>query len=265
MNSLFRYSQDRLPVLAVLGLTALDFGLYFTVESWWVLSLYWVLSLLPKGVISAWNHHHQHSFTFHSPLLNRGLEVCYALHTGMTTHLWLLHHVLGHHLNYLNQPKDESGWQRKDGTTMGEIEYSVRISLTAYYRAFLVGKRYPRHQRTFLSFAALSFMLAGTLVWFRPMQGLMLFVLPMCSTMLFTSWVTYDHHAGLDSKIPFEASYNTMNRWFNMLTGNLGYHTAHHYKQGLHWSQLPSLHETIKDKIPAHLYHRSTFDVLLPR
>ena len=41
---------------------------------------------------------------------------------------------------------------------------------------------------------------------------------------------------------------------YNLLTGNLGYHTAHHHKQGLHWSRLPELHEKIKDKIPENLY-----------
>jgi fatty acid desaturase len=61
----------------------------------------------------------------------------------------------------------------------------------------------------------------------------------------------------------FEASYNITGRLFNLLTGNLGYHTAHHHKQGLHWSQLPALHEQIKDKIPAQLYRKSTFDFAL--
>jgi hypothetical protein len=32
----------------------------------------------------------------------------------------------------------------------------------------------------------------------------------------------------------------------------------------LHWSRLPALHATIADRIPAHLYRKSTFDVLLP-
>lgn len=54
---------------------------------------------------------------------------------------------------------------------------------------------------------------------------------------------------------PYEASHNIMNRWYNIFTGNLGYHTAHHVKPGLHWSKLPEFHATIADKIPKHLYH----------
>ena len=76
----------------------------------------------------------------------------------------------------------------------------------------------------------------------------------MISSLFFTAWVTYAHHAGLDVDNDFEASYNIMAPIYNTLTGNLGYHTAHHHKQGLHWSLLPELHEKIKDKIPAYLY-----------
>jgi fatty acid desaturase len=92
----------------------------------------------------------------------------------------------------------------------------------------------------------------------------MVFLLPMIVTHFYTAWVTYDHHAGLATDSPFEGSYNIVNRWFNRLTGNLGYHTAHHYKQGVHWSRLPELHEQIKDRIPAHCYTRSVFDAFLP-
>jgi fatty acid desaturase len=94
------------------------------------------------------------------------------------------------------------------------------------------------------------------------MQGLLLFVLPMVTGLLITAWATYDHHAGLHEKEDhFKASHNNLNQLFNFLTGNLGYHTAHHYKQGLHWSQLPALHETIKHKIPDNLYLSSAWDI----
>jgi len=38
------------------------------------------------------------------------------------------------------------------------------------------------------------------------------------------------------------------------LSGNLGYHTAHHYKPGVHWSKLPELHAKIADRIPDDCY-----------
>jgi fatty acid desaturase len=262
--SLFKYSEDRLPVAIVIGVTALDVALYLAIDNAWVLAAYWLLMIVPKGILSAWNHHHQHTPTFRFAALNRMLELCYALQTGVTTHTWLLHHVLGHHVNYLDQTKDESRWKRASGTPMGLAEYCVRLAATAYPRAFRVGQRYPRLQRTFLIFGVLTALLLAAMIYFRPLAGIFVFALPMVTSLLFTAWVTYDHHAGLDSDSKFEASYNITNRWFNRLTGNLGYHTAHHHSGGLHWSRLPALHATLADRIPAHLYRKSTFDRLLP-
>lgn len=250
---MFRYPADRLPVAIILALSLLDFALYFTLENPWMLAGFWLLMIIPKGKICAWNHHHQHTMTFKQNGLNRLLEFFYALHTGVTTNLWVLHHVLGHHQNYLNQQKDESRWARRSGETMGEIEYTLNVAGTAYFRGFKVGKRFPKHQFRFVLYTLITVALVSTLVWFKPVPALFLFVLPMICGLILTAWATYEHHADLDTDNTFEASRNNLNRFYNITTGNLGYHTAHHYRQGVHWSLLPELHKQIEDKIPQHL------------
>lgn len=261
---MFRHSSDRLPVTIIVVASAVDLAAYLLIDSVWVLSAYWAILALPKGLICAWGHHHQHVHTFRHALPNRLYEVVLALHTGICTNLWVLHHNLGHHLNFLDQSKDESAWKRRDGSMMGEFEYTAVVAATAYYRAYKVGKKHPKHRRMFLRWTAITLILVAALVWLRPMQGLFIFVLPMLVSLTFTSWATYDHHAGLDTDNAFEASYNIMNPVFNVLTGNLGYHTAHHYRQGMHWSKLPALHASISHEVPEHLYLRPTFEVLFP-
>jgi len=254
---IFRYKEDRWPVAIILMLTVIDFVLYFTLDNLTVLFAYYLLMIIPKGTICAWNHHHQHLFTFRNTALNRGLEFFYALHTGVTTHLWRLHHVLGHHLNFLDQDKDESRWMRKDGSKMGVIEYTWDVAITAYPRGYTVGKRHPKQLKPFLIYSLITLTIVALLVWYKPVPALLLFVLPMITSLLFTAYVTYEHHSGLNTENEFEASYNNLNPLFNRLTGNLGYHTAHHHKQGVHWSKLPALHATIADKIPEYLYQKS--------
>ena len=250
---MFKHSADRIPILCILIVSALDFYLFFTVDNYYVLGIYFFLMILPKSQICAWNHHHQHAPTFRFTVLNRIMEFFYALHTGVTTNLWVLHHNLGHHQHYLDQTKDESRWTRDDGTKMGEMEYSLIITITAYYRGYLVGKKHPEEMRDFLIFSAITFALLGVLVALKPAAALLLFVFPMITGLFMTAWATYEHHAGLNTDDLYQASFNNTNRWYNLFTGNLGYHTAHHDKRGLHRSNLPQLHEKIKDNIPKEL------------
>lgn len=257
--SVFRFPADRIPVAIFTSLTLLDFVIYFTIETPWLLMGYWLLMMPPKGIISAWNHHHQHTKTFNSVLLNRILETIYALHTGITANLWVLHHVLGHHHNFLDQRLDQSRWKRNSGKTMGLIEYSLTVAATAYWRGFKVGQKHPKPQKVFIKHSLFVFALVLALLVYNPVAALFIFVLPMICSLIFTAAVTYEHHVDLDTDNQFEGSYNVMNPLYNKLFGNLGYHTAHHYKQGVHWSELPTLHNTIKDKIPEHLYISGLF------
>jgi len=254
MTTLFKYREDRLPVLIITLLFSLDIVAYFLLDNVWLLVAYWLIMIWPKGIVCAWNHHHQHTPTFKYAALNRLLEQMYALQTGATSKLWVLHHVLGHHHNYLEQHKDESRWQRKSGKNMGRLEYSLNVALTAYYRGYQVGKKHPRPLKVFLLATSVTLALLTLMFWYHPMPTLFVFILPMMASLLFTAWVTYGHHSGLDVDNDFEASYNIMSPIYNLLTGNLGYHTAHHHKQGLHWSRLPALHEQIKEKIPQRLF-----------
>jgi len=263
--NVFRHREDVLPVFCIVSLSLLDLIVFFCGDGVWLLAAWLLLVIGPKACICSWNHHHQHLFTFHQPVLNRLLELFYAFHTGITTNAWVLHHVFGHHVNYLDQSKDESAWKRRDGSTMGELEYTVVIALTGYLRAFRVARRYPRYQSGFFGMGIVVLLLLAAAFFWNPVNALFVFAIPMVAGYLITCWHTYCHHAGLDTQNPYEASHNIMHRFYNILTGNLGFHTAHHVKPKLHWSKLPEFHATIADRIPDHLYIEPFFPInLLP-
>lgn len=246
---IFRYKEDRIPTLIIIALFLVDFSVYLFVDNLWIVTGVMLLSLGPKACICSWNHHHQHLSTFIQTFPNRLLEIVYAFHTGITTNAWVLHHVLGHHVNYLDQKKDESTWMRKDGTKMNAFEYTIKLAISGYYRAYNVGKRHERYQKTFISMGTVVLILLGILLIINWVNALIIFIIPMVIGYLITCWHTYYHHAGLDTDNHEEASYNIMHKWYNIFTGNLGYHTAHHMKMGLHWSKLPEYHAQIADRI----------------
>jgi fatty acid desaturase len=156
-------------------------------------------------------------------------------------------------VNYLDQEKDESGWKREDGSNMGELEYTIKLAISGYFSALKVGRRHPKYRGALLGMGSLALVLLSIALWYNFLAACLFFVAPMLIGYVITCWHTYSHHAGLETSNPYEASYNIMHRSYNIITGNLGYHTAHHLKQGVHWSKLPELHGRIKHKIPEHL------------
>ena len=257
---LVRKKVDYYPVAAILLVFAIDIAVFWFSPSIVVPIIWAIASLNVKGWICAWNHHHQHcTFFVRSPLANRLIELIMGLQTGIVGEAWVLHHTLGHHINYLDQSKDESAWKDSRGQMMSRLVYAWKVTLLAYPLALKVGKRYPKSRQKLLQNLLMTALVLALLLWANWANALVIFILPMLILLFLTIDVTYDHHAGLDTENPYEATYNVTDRWYNLFTCNLGYHTAHHLQCGRHWSELPQLHEEIKDRIPAQLYVEAGF------
>ncbi|MDP7397544.1 MAG: fatty acid desaturase [Lentisphaeria bacterium] len=253
---ILRYQADRWPIAIILFAFGLDLVVFFLAPTWRYAAAWTVLGIFHKACICSFNHHHQHLATFHSNVLNRLLEIPYGFLTGVTSHTWFLHHVIGHHQHYLDQSLDESRWKRDDGTPMRELEYATVVAATGYHRAFMAGKRHPKHRMNFVLMLLLQLTILGSFFWYNWQNALFVFLLPMAISLFLTAWHTYYHHCGLNAENDHEASWNITHKWYNILTGNLGYHTAHHLRGGLHWSKLPRFHDTIVEKIPDRLYRK---------
>ncbi len=252
----FRYRADIFPITLFFSLFLFDLGLYFLVGNIQFLMIYAVVSIPIKWFIGAWNHHHQHVQTFQIPLLNRILEVIYGFQTGIVWYGWVLHHNLGHHMHYQDQKLDESAWKSSDGKTHSLWMYTWIVGFTAYSRSWKVGKKYPKIQRHFLSMMSVQWFLLVWLLAYHPLAGILIFLLPMITGLFLAVYTTYDHHTGLESESHYESSYNITSPIYNLITGNLGYHTAHHMKGSLHWSKLPEFHREIAEKIDEKYYRR---------
>ncbi len=250
---LLRYQADWWPVSVVLSSLFLHVAVYR-----WASTTVAVLALLPlfalSTVVAAFNHHHQHVNVFHSRVLNRIYDLLLAVQTGVGPYTWVLHHNLGHHQNYLHQPPsatpDESHWTRPDGTRMGRLEYTLHTFLHHQVDVYRIGRKHPDVLRRYLLMKAPCYALIAAGVWLSPLHYLLVFFIPSLLTLLHTCWATYEHHAGHVATEHVEASVNRENALFNLLTCNLGLHTAHHMKPGMHWSELPEMHVAIRSQIP---------------
>ena len=256
---LVRKKIDYYPIITILAILGIDLAIFLFSPSI-VIPIAWaIVSLYIKGWVCCWNHHHQHCKYFTRSWANRLIEFIMALQTGVLGEAWVLHHTLGHHLNYLDQSKDESAWKTPSGRVMPHLEYTFKVATMAYPVALDVGKNYPKSRNKLIQNMLIMALVLGLFAWVNWINTLIIFVIPMIVLFYMTVSETYDHHAGLDETDPYKATYNITDRWYNFFTCNLGYHTAHHLHCGRHWSELPQIHEEIREKIPAHLYKEPGF------
>ena len=122
----------------------------------------------------------------------------------------MLHHNYGHHEHYLDQSKG--------GSAMGELEYSLNITAKPYWRGNQVGKNFPTERNTFVLFSEITSFMLASLIWYSSLPDPFLFVLPMPMGLFMTAWATFEHHSGLSTDNPYEASFNDLNKWYNLLT-----------------------------------------------
>jgi fatty acid desaturase len=253
---ILRYKADRRSVSIALGLFAVHALIFFFAPTW-VAALCLIPLTAASMFVAAINHHHQHFNTFRSAWLNRIYELALSLQTGISPYGWVLHHNLGHHRNYLNQrphaQPDESKWTRKDGSQMGRVEYTIDLVLHHQIDIFRIGMKYRRYLRAYLLMKIPLWAIVGLAIYVNPANALLVIIIPAFLTLCHTSWATYEHHAGCYPTNHYDASVNRTNALYNYLTCNLGYHTAHHKRPGVHWSLLPKIHDEIKDEIPPEM------------
>lgn len=254
-----RKKIDAYLIAAILVVLGVDLAVFFFSPSPLIPIIWMLISLNIKGWICCWNHHHQHLKFFYPEWANRALELAMGLQTGIVGEAWVLHHTFGHHVNYLDQTKDESAWKDETGRTMPPLEYAWTVTIQAYPKALKVGEKYPKVRVKLIQNMVATTIVLLALASVNWVNTLIQFVFPMVFLLFMTAYVTYEHHAGLDEEDPYKATYNVTDRWYNFFTCNLGYHTAHHVQCGRHWSELPQFHEEIKDKIPATLYRDAGF------
>ena len=254
-----RKKIDFYPISVIILIFTIDLLVFFFSQSWNFTLIWGLASIYVKGFTCSLNHHHQHCRFFSIPLANRTLEFIMGLQTGVVGELWVLHHTLGHHQNYLDQSKDESSWQKNNGEIMNVFEYTLTVGTTTYTRALKVGLKHPCIRRRMIQNIFVTLGAIAWLTWYSWYNALIVFILPMLILLYATVFDTYKHHAGLDKEDPYQATYNIIDPTYNWFTCNLGYHTAHHLQCGKHWAELPALHEQIKDKIPQELYREASF------
>jgi fatty acid desaturase len=100
---------------------------------------------------------------------------------------------------------------------------------------------------------AVRWSLLGVAVFLNWKKAIVLLIIPQQFSLFTIQAFNYFQHIGCDPDSEWNHSRNIVGFWTNALLFNNGIHTVHHFKPGVHWSELPALHAEHKHKIDPSL------------
>jgi fatty acid desaturase len=216
---------------------------------WQALSvLLYTLSLI-AGVtvvflISLLNHNHQHHPTFYQPALNRTTNILISLCIGApSTRLHLVHHF--NHHRYYQSGKD---WSSYKNHSKGRGLFRILYYFFSASREIAKNRNNIEAPENLINQQKVEritlWIFIGFALWLNPGVFLGL-ILPSWIGglgLLLTSNLLNHDQCELESKYNHSRSFlGKFENWFFL---NNGFHSAHHEKPHLHWTQLPDLYRT---------------------
>ncbi len=202
-------------------------------------------------------HNHTHRRIFRVPWLNRGFGWLWTFSSGWPSFYWWHAHVVVHHSNLLGPTDWTLPRRRADGSFENMFWYCWAHwpwrSSVDLWRDFSSGRGRPGVGRRALLELGIFLLLWSIPFWIDVKMAIGLWVLPQWFA---NAWTIgpgmYAQHVGCVAKSarhPLSHSNTFLSRFFNLTTFNIGYHIEHHDYPGVHWAELPLLHEQLKERL----------------
>jgi fatty acid desaturase len=262
---MLRYSADRRTIVylfVAVSLSVLQWNLEafgvpgprFTVLGTSIHPILFALALFMGIATAVISHNHNHLSIWKAKPLNLLTSYVISIYYGHPAIGWVPTHNMVHHkLN--NRPGDSSRSPKlfKTNHLLSLLVYPTLTSMvqTTEIRRYIRGLRTKNRKAywmaiseyvVFFGFMALIFVLDWR-------KALLFFLIPQQFALFMIQVFNYVQHVEADENSPWNHSRNFVSPVLNALLFNNGYHTVHHMKPGVHWTQTPKLHAEVADKV----------------
>lgn len=172
---------------------------------------------------------------------------------GHTPETYFVHHMAMHHVEN-NMPDDASSTLAyKRDSLRGFILYVGRFLFLGFRDTFMyLFNRNRKKLYLRLTYGEISFYLFCVGMCFVNLHAtLWLFIIPFIFARVVMMLGNWAQHSFLDKKDPedmFTSAINCINTKYNQTCWNDGYHTVHHLRPGLHYTEIPGEFLKLKDK-----------------
>lgn len=242
---LLHHAADRRQVVIVSIYMATLFGMYFVpaCRNVFVYALALYVSFLNAVVI----HNHMHKGIFKSKTLNRVFRCVLSFGSLYPASANIASHNLVHH------HFDDDG--QPDWAAPNNVSFDWHLLNLLHFPNVVgpntfegVGRwakttRQRDFQRQYVIEQVFAFGLTGVLLAFDFWTALFFVVLPQLWGARGILRINLIQHDGCDVRSEWNHSRNFVGHFFNYVMCNNGFHTIHHRRAGLHWSDLRAHHD----------------------
>jgi beta-carotene hydroxylase len=263
--AVLRYTAD-LRTLAYLAFTAALSVVQWNLDG--INPALYLLSLFMGVTVAVISHNHNHLGIWKSKRLNLVTSYVISIYYGYPAVAWVPTHNQVHH-KYNNSEEDSSRAPKffNSNHLFALLIYPTLTGMAQSAEIFAYLKNLRRRDRKAFWMAASEF-----IVFFGFMAGIFLldwkkallfFLIPQQFALFMIQVFNYVQHVETPTGSDWNHSRNFVSPVLNALLFNNGYHTVHHQKPGVHWTQTPKLHAEVESKIHPALLQKSWWGYMI--
>ncbi len=227
-----------------------------------------IAAMLMAVSVSVISHNHNHLRIWKAKWLNAATDYWITCFYGFPTFAWIPTHNANHH-KFNNREGDYTITYRvsEKNNLFTLLSYPT---ISSYWqqrpiRDFLKHNYRNNRKRFWYSMSQYAVLVAfiGTALLIDWKKALLYVVAPQQFSLFVVLVFNYIQHVHCDEESEWNHSRNNVGWAMNAFLFNNGYHTIHHMKPGLHWSQTKAAHQEIAHHIDPSLQDKSFWWMLL--
>ncbi|MGA0558946.1 fatty acid desaturase family protein [Larkinella sp. VNQ87] len=234
--------------VSIIPLSVLLYLPFVTGWFWWgvVLAHFYFTTFRFKGPFGLMLHctSHRPLFKPEYKLLNQYIPWVIGPFFGQTPETYYSHHIGMHHAENNSMEDDSSTMMYQRDSLRGFLRYVLEFITCGLNDLMAYLKRKKRHKLATRAFwGEMSyFALCIGLCFVNPAATVIVFILPFVISRIVSMLGNWTQHSFVDPEDPenpYKNSITCVNVKYNHKCWNDGYHTGHHIRPALHWTEHP--------------------------
>jgi fatty acid desaturase len=258
VNLMLKNKADIKSLIYILITTALFIAQWVWIG---VNSFIYTWYLFMSVAVSVMTHNHNHLPMWQSKTLNTITDWWLTIFYGFPIFAWIPTHNKNHH-RFNNREGDDSITYRvsEKNNFLTFISYP---SISGYFQqksifSYLKDLKANNKGKYWLCISqyAILFLWIAAALLINWQKALLFVIIPQQVSLFSVLIFNYVQHVHANEESEWDHSRN-FTGFLNFMLFNNGYHTIHHQKAGLHWSNVPKAHKEIENNINPILLERS--------